>query len=87
MKSSLLKAKVVQSGRDDVMQALGDLLGISRTTVYYRLYSKRAFTESEMKLIKAEYNLTNDEFVEIFFGDEDDGTISAPKRHTRTIKK
>lgn len=44
-------------------------LGITPTTLSTRLSGKTEFSKSELDTVKRVYNLSNDEFIEIFFTD------------------
>lgn len=69
MNSNLLKSKMVLKGSENFVQAITDLLKISRTTASRKLSGEVSFTDNEMKLIKATYDLTNEEVVKIFLED------------------
>ncbi len=69
MNSNLLKSKMVLKGSENFVQAIADLLEISRTTASRKLSGEVSFTDNEMKLIKATYDLTNEEVVKIFLED------------------
>ena len=70
MNSNLLKSKMVLKGVENYVQAIADLLGISRTTASKKISGENYFTDKEMKLIKAAYGLSNQEVVQIFLEDE-----------------
>ena len=77
MDANLLKSKMVLKGIENYVQAIADLLGVSRTTASNKLKGDAAFTDNEMKLIKAEYDLTSEDVVRIFLEDPHE-VISAP---------
>ena len=77
MNSNLLKSKMVLKGSENFVQAIADLLGISRTTASRKLSGEVPFTDNEMKLIKATYDLTNEEVVKIFLEDPHE-TVQTP---------
>lgn len=52
---------------NDTMEKLSEVLNIHYNTLSLKLNGKRVFTQTEIKLIKERYNLTNDEVVAIFF--------------------
>lgn len=76
MNSNLLKSKMILKGTENYVQAIADLLGVSRTTASNKLKGDAAFTDNEMKLIKAEYNLTSEDVVKIFLEDPNE-TVQA----------
>lgn len=69
MNANLLKSKMVLKGIENYVQAIADLLGISRTTASKKLSGENYFTDNEMKLIKAAYDLTSEDLVKIFLED------------------
>ena len=77
MNSNLLKSKMILKDVENFVQAITDLLGISRTTASKKLSGEVPFTDNEMKLIKATYDLTSEEVVKIFLEDPHE-TIQAP---------
>ena len=72
MNSNILKSKMILKGVENFVQAIADLLGISRTTASKKLSGEVAFTNNEMKLIKANYDLSSEEVVQIFLEDSDE---------------
>ena len=72
MNSNLLKSKMVLKGTENFVQAIADLLGISRTTASKKLAGEISFSDNEMKLIKATYDLTAEEVVKVFLEDPDE---------------
>lgn len=72
MNSNVLKSKMVLKGVENYVQAIADLLGVSRTTASNKLKGDAAFTDNEMKLIKAAYDLTSEDVVKIFLEDADE---------------
>lgn len=69
MNSNLLKSKMILKDVENFVQAITDLLGISRTTASKKLSGEVPFTDNEMKLIKVTYDLTSEEVVKIFLED------------------
>lgn len=69
MNSNLLKSKMILKDVENFVQAIADLLEISRTTASRKLSGEVPFTDNEMKLIKAAYDLTSEEVVHIFLED------------------
>jgi hypothetical protein len=63
---------MILKGREDFVQAITDLLGISRTTASKKISGETPFTSNEMKLIKAEYDLTGKDMVKIFIEDSNE---------------
>lgn len=72
MNANLLKSKMVLKGIENYVGAIADLLGISRTTSSKKLSGETAFSDNEMKLIKAAYDLTSEEVVKIFLEDSNE---------------
>lgn len=72
MNANLLKSKMVLKGIENYVGAIADLLGISRTTASKKLSGEAAFSDNEMKLIKAAYDLTSEEVVHIFLEDSNE---------------
>lgn len=66
---NLLKSKMALKGINNYVQAIADLLGVSRTTASKKLNGEAAFSDNEMKLIKAAYNLNSEDVVKIFLED------------------
>lgn len=64
-KASQLKSKMNLYG-DDTINSLADYLGIARQTLSRKLSGEADFTQTEMSLIKIRYNLTDEEFTQIF---------------------
>lgn len=79
MNSNLLKSKMILKGAENFVQAIADLLGISRTTASKKLSGEVSFSDNEMKLIKATYDLTSEDVVKIFLEDPNE-TISTSDR-------
>lgn len=69
MNANLLKSKMVLKGIENYVQAISDLLGISRTTASKKLNGEAAFSGNEMRLIKAAYDLSSEDVVHIFLED------------------
>ena len=59
-----LRAVLVRNGKNQ--NDLGRLLGLTKQTIASRMHGKSAFTLDEVKAIKKEYRLSNDEIVDIF---------------------
>lgn len=72
MNANLLKSKMVLKGIENYVGAIADLLGISRTTASKKLSGETTFSDNEMKLIKAAYDLTSEEVVQIFLEDSNE---------------
>lgn len=72
MNANLLKSKMVLKGVENYVQAIADLLGISRTTASKKISGEASFTDNEMKLIKAAYELSSQEVVQIFLEDRNE---------------
>lgn len=69
LNSLLLKSKMTLFG--DNTSKLSEALGISTTRTCAKINAKNGaqFTQKEIKVIKDRYELTDNEIVEIFFGD------------------
>lgn len=72
MNSNVLKSKMVLKGVENYVQAIADLLGISRTTASKKISGEASFSDAEMKLIKAEYDLSSEDVVKIFLEDNNE---------------
>lgn len=77
MNTNLLKSKMVLKGVENYVQAISDLLGVSRTTASKKLAGENSFTDNEMKLIKAAYDLSGQDLVQIFLEDKNE-TLQTP---------
>ncbi|MCQ2059753.1 MAG: hypothetical protein MJY71_08015 [Bacteroidaceae bacterium] len=60
----LLRSKMGYFG--DNLISLGDALGIRYTTLSRKVRGQADFTQSEMSIIKTRYNLSDEEFAQIF---------------------
>lgn len=65
MNKALLESKMKLFG--DTGGSLAEYLGISRSTFSSKINGKADFTQKEIALIKAKYNLSADEVDGIFF--------------------
>ena len=72
MNTNLLKSKMVLKGVENYVQAIADLLRISRTTASKKISGETSFTDNEMKLIKAAFELSGEEVVQIFLEDKNE---------------
>ena len=81
MNSNLLKSKMILTGVENFVQAIADLLGLSRTTASKKISGETPFTSNEMKLIKAQYNLSGEDMIKIFLEDGDKNE-AIPKEST-----
>lgn len=62
---SMLRSKMSLYG-DNTLDSLADYLGIARQTLSRKLNGEADFTQTEMSMIKIRYNLTDEEFTQIF---------------------
>lgn len=62
---SMFRSKMNLYG-DNTLDSLADYLGIARQTLSRKLNGEADFTQTEMSMIKIRYNLTNEEFTQIF---------------------
>ena len=62
-----LKAKMIENGYK--MKTLSEKLGMCETTLRKKINNQSEITIAESKKIKVLLNLTNDEYLELFFGD------------------
>jgi DNA-binding transcriptional regulator YiaG len=68
MKKNLLKSYIVRY--DGNQENLARAMGISLSTLNAKINENRqSFSVKEMKFLKDRYNLSNDEFITIFFTD------------------
>lgn len=67
-----LEFKAVMIKRGLTLKKLANLVGISNTTLSYKINNKREFTSSEMEAIRKALNLTEDERNRIFFANNVD---------------
>lgn len=65
--TNLLKSKMVILGDQYYVEALMDLLKISRGTASRKLNGQAQFTQTEIQLIAKKYQLTDEEIRLIFF--------------------
>lgn len=70
MNSRLLKAAIVKSGLS--REELAKKIGVSTTTLSYKISGKRVWTRDNMYSIMNALNLTESEMVDIFFADNVD---------------
>ena len=63
---NLLKSKMVATGDTDYINKLAILLDVSRTTASKKLNGEKSFTQQEIALIAAKYNLSAEDIKEIF---------------------
>lgn len=66
MENELLKKAIEENGIK--LTALADKMGISRQSLYFKLKGERAFNQGEMMSIKRILNLSDRQFMSIFFG-------------------
>lgn len=60
----LLKSKMTLYG--DTQESLAKYLSLTRQTLSRKISGEYDFTQTEMSLIKKRYNLTDEEFAQIF---------------------
>ena len=63
---NLLKSKMVAAGDTDYINKLATLLDVSRTTASKKLNGEKSFTQQEIAVIAAKYNLSAEDIKEIF---------------------
>ena len=63
---NLLKSKMVATGDTDYINKLAILLNVSRTTASKKLNGEKSFTQQEIAVIAAKYNLSAEDIKEIF---------------------
>lgn len=68
--TNLLKSKMVAMGESACVDALADLLHISRPTASNKLNNKIPFTQDEIIEIVVKYRLTVNDVAAIFLNDE-----------------
>lgn len=61
----LFRSKMSLYG-DDTLDTLAEYLGVVRQTLSRKINGETDFTQTEMSLIKIRYNLTNEEFAQLF---------------------
>lgn len=64
MKNKYLKSKMVLHG--ETHEDLAKILGISVQTMSKKINGQTDFTQTEMNIIREHYNLTDNEYVEMF---------------------
>lgn len=64
-RNSMLQYKMNLYG-DNTMNSLADYLGIARQTLSRKLNGEVDFTQTEMSMLKIRYNMTDEEFSQIF---------------------
>lgn len=52
----------------DTQNTLADVLGITKSTLSWKINGKTDFKQSEIKMIADRYNLTGEEIKSMFFG-------------------
>lgn len=67
MNTNALKGQMVAHG--DRQEDLAKALGISRSSMNYKLNGRVQFRQDEMNIIRERYALTGDDMVYIFFDD------------------
>lgn len=60
----LLRSKMAYNG--DNLQTLSDALGIGYRTLSRKVSGQADFNQSEMSIIKTRYNLSDEEYAQIF---------------------
>lgn len=65
MNSNILKAKIKLN--QDTQEDLAEHLGITNSTLSFKINGKADFLRAEIQLIKQRYNLTPNEIDQIFF--------------------
>lgn len=60
----LIRSKMILYG--DTFETLGEYLGLTRQTLSKKVSGEADFTQTEMSLIKKRYELTDEEFAQIF---------------------
>lgn len=66
MQERLFKAEMILQG--DTYETLSNYLGIVRQTLYRKI-KDGSFTQTEMSMIKARWNLNNEKFSQLFAKD------------------
>lgn len=59
--------KVIMYRKKITIKKLAEIIGVSATTLSYKINNEREFTSSEIMSIQKALNLSNDERNEIFF--------------------
>lgn len=65
MNTNLLRAKIIENGLN--YSKIAEKLGINEATLYRKMSGKSDFNRNEIKVIKNELHLSNDEVDIIFF--------------------
>ena len=65
MNSNILKSKIKLN--EDTQEELAEYLGITNSTLSFKINGKNDFLRAEIQLIKQRYNLTPQEIDQIFF--------------------
>lgn len=65
MNSNILKSKIKLN--EDTQENLAEYLGITNSTLSFKINGKNDFLRAEIQLIKQRYNLTPQEIDQIFF--------------------
>lgn len=66
--TNLLKSKMIAKGDENFVEKLASLLRISRATASKKLNGLTDFDQTDIGIIKCEYNLTAEEIDKIFVG-------------------
>ena len=67
MNKALLRSIMVLNG--DTYQTLSEDMKMEKATFSRKINSSASFTKKEMQFIREKYNLTADQFIEMFFTD------------------
>lgn len=65
--TNLLKSKMVAAGDDDYVAVLARILEISRPTASKKLNGQAPFSQEDIMIIIARYDLDSNEVMEVFF--------------------
>ncbi len=65
LNKALLKSKMALYS--DTSKSLSEKMGLTESAISNRINGKTHFSAKEMNFLKNLYNISNDEFVEIFF--------------------
>lgn len=66
--TNLLKSKMIAKGDENFVEKLAALLRISRPTASKKLNGLIDFDQTDMGIIKCEYDLTPEDMDQIFYG-------------------
>lgn len=64
------KFKIMLLEHHETQERLAKALGVTGTTLSYKVTGQSEFTQSEIRKIKERYNLTPDQVDKIFFTDD-----------------